>query len=129
MTFTSPEVARVGMTEAQALAEHGDAVEVVRWPMAHVDRARVMGETDGFVKLVVHRRGPLGGPTGGRLLGAHVVGPHAGEVLHEAVLVLRTKAFAGRLAQAIHAYPTVSMAMQQAAATLFEAGRAQVLLD
>jgi pyruvate/2-oxoglutarate dehydrogenase complex dihydrolipoamide dehydrogenase (E3) component len=124
VTFTAPEVARVGMTEADARAEHGDRVEAVRFPMAQVDRARILGEPDGFVKLVTLRRGRLGRATGGRLLGAHVVGPRAGEALHEAVLAMRARAFTGRLAQAIHAYPTVSIGLQQAAAQLFPDGRA-----
>ncbi len=124
VTFTEPEVARVGMTEAEAREEHGDAVDVATFPMAMVDRARILGEERGFVKLVTLRRGLLGGRTGGRLLGAHIVGPKAGELLHEAVVAMQAKSFTGRLAQAIHAYPTASMAVQQAAAQLFPDGRA-----
>lgn len=126
VTFTDPEVASVGMTEAQAREKHGGAVEVAVLPLSAIDRAKILGRTEGFIKLVVHRRGPLGGPTGGRLLGAHVVGEGAGELIHEAVLVMQSRAFAGRLAQAIHAYPTMSVGMQQAAALLFPQGRAQV---
>lgn len=124
VTFTAPEVARVGLTEAEARERHGDRVEAVRFPMGQVDRARILGEPAGFVKLVTVRRGPLGRATGGRLLGAHVVGPRAGEALHEAVLAMRARAFTGRIAQAIHAYPTVSIGLQQAAAQLFADGRA-----
>jgi pyruvate/2-oxoglutarate dehydrogenase complex dihydrolipoamide dehydrogenase (E3) component len=124
VTFTEPEVARVGMTEAEAREEHGDAVDVGTFPMAMVDRARIVGEERGFVKLVTLRKGFLGRKTGGRLLGAHIVGPKAGELLHEAVVAMQAKSFTGRLAQAIHAYPTTSLALQQAAAQLFPEGRA-----
>lgn len=125
VTFTEPEVGHVGVTEEEARAEHGDdKVDVARFPMRLVDRARILGEEDGFVKLVTLRKGPLGGPTGGRLLGAHIVGPSAGELLHEAVLAMQAKTFTGRLAQAIHAYPSVSIGIQQAAAQLFPDGRA-----
>lgn len=130
VTFTEPEVARVGMTEAEARAEHGDdAVDVATFPMRLVDRARILGEEDGFVKLVTLRKGPLGKRTGGRLLGAHVVGVKAGELLHEAVVAMQTRSFTGRLAQAIHAYPTTSIAVQQAAAQLFPEGRALTPVD
>ena len=129
ITFTDPEVARVGLTEAQARERHGDAVECATFPMSHVDRARILGEERGFVKLVTLRKGPLAKYTGGKLLGAHAVGPRAGEVLHEAVLTMQAKAFTGRLAQAIHAYPSTSVAVQQAAAQLFPEGRAVSPLD
>ncbi len=129
VTFSDPEVARVGMTEEQARERYG-AVESVSLPMSRVDRARCVGETDGFIKVVVASRGPLGGPlmhaTGGRVVGAQIVGLHAGEVLGELALAMHTKMFAGRIAQAMHAYPTVSLGLQQAVAQLFAAGRAQV---
>ena len=129
MTFTEPEVARVGMTEAEARETHGDAVDVATFPMRLVDRARILGEEEGFAKLVTLRKGFLGKRTGGRLLGAHVVGPKAGELLHEAVVAMQTRSFTGRLAQAIHAYPSTSIALQQAAAQLFPEGRALTPVD
>jgi pyruvate/2-oxoglutarate dehydrogenase complex dihydrolipoamide dehydrogenase (E3) component len=129
VTFTEPEVARVGMTEAEAREKHGDDVDVASFPMRLVDRARILGEEEGFVKLVTLRKGFLGKRTGGRLLGAHVVGPKAGELLHEAVVAMQAKSFTGRLAQAIHAYPSTSIALQQAAAQLFPEGRALTPVD
>jgi pyruvate/2-oxoglutarate dehydrogenase complex dihydrolipoamide dehydrogenase (E3) component len=63
---------------------------------------------------------------GGEIVGAHIVGPHAGELLHEVVVAMQARVFAGRLAQAIHAYPTTSMAVQQAASQLFPIGRALI---
>lgn len=128
VTFLDPEVARVGLTEPQARAEHGD-IEVARFPMSRVDRARMLGEPAGFVKLVTAGRRVVGRLGGGEVVGAHIVGPHAGELLHEVVVAMQSRSFAGRLAQAIHAYPTTSMAVQQAASQLFPIGRALVEAD
>jgi pyruvate/2-oxoglutarate dehydrogenase complex dihydrolipoamide dehydrogenase (E3) component len=128
VTFLDPEVARVGLTEPQARREHGD-VEVVRFPMSRVDRSRMLGEPAGFVKLVAAGRRVVGRLGGGEIVGAHIVGPRAGELLHEVVVAMQSRSFAGRLAQAIHAYPTTSMAVQQAASQLFPIGRALVEAD
>ena len=123
VTFLDPEVARVGLTESQAREAHG-AIEVIRFPMSRVDRARMLGEPVGFIKLIVAGRRVVGRRGGGEIVGAHIVGPHAGEMLHEVVLAMQARVFAGRLAQAIHAYPTTSMGVQQAASQLFPIGRA-----
>ncbi len=125
VTFLDPEIARVGLTEEQARRAHGE-ITVVRFPMSRVDRARMLGEPVGFIKLLVARRRVLRGLGGGEIVGAHIVGRDAGELLHEIVLAMQTRAFAGRLAQAIHAYPTTSMGVQQAASQLFPIGRALV---
>ncbi len=87
--------------------------------MDEVDRAIVAGRTTGFVKLIAGPRRGLGNVGGGRVLGATVVADRGGEVIHEAVLAMRTGMFTGRLAQTTHAYPTWSVAMQQAAAQFF----------
>jgi pyruvate/2-oxoglutarate dehydrogenase complex dihydrolipoamide dehydrogenase (E3) component len=123
VTFTDPEVGRVGLTEDEARGEHSK-VEATEIPMSRIDRARVSGRTRGFVKLVTAGRPVLGRMGGGKVVGAQVVGPSAGEILHEAVLAMQTKCFSGRLAQAIHAYPTGSMGLQMAALQLFPIGRA-----
>ena len=115
-TFTSPEVGRVGMTEAEAAA-HGGRVAFL--PMAEVDRAVAAGKTRGFVKLIAGPRRALRNAGGGRILGATVVAERGGEMVHEAALAMRTGMFAGRLAQTVHAYPTWSMAIRQAAAQFF----------
>lgn len=125
VVFTDPEVGRVGLTEEIARARH-KKVEVVEIPMSRVDRARLSGQTRGFVKLITAARPVLGRMGGGQVVGAQVVGAHAGEILHEAVLAMQTRCFAGRLAQAIHAYPTGSMGLQMAALQLFPIGRALV---
>lgn len=116
VTFTDPEVGRVGMTEAEA-ADHGGRVAYL--PLEDVDRAIIAGRTQGFVKLIAGPRRLLGNAGGGRVLGATVVAPTAGELIHEPALAMHTGMFAGRLAQATHAYPTWSTAIQQAAAQFF----------
>jgi pyruvate/2-oxoglutarate dehydrogenase complex dihydrolipoamide dehydrogenase (E3) component len=128
VTFTDPEVAHVGLTERQAREQHS-GVEVVAFPMDHVDRARIEERPLGFVKLVTARRRLLGRLGGGELIGAQIVGARAGELIQECALAIRTRCFAGRLAQTIHAYPAMSVAVQQAAAQLFPLGRALVKSD
>jgi pyruvate/2-oxoglutarate dehydrogenase complex dihydrolipoamide dehydrogenase (E3) component len=116
VTFTDPEVAQVGMTEHEA-AEHGGRVAYL--PLDRVDRAITAGRTEGFVKLIAGPRKVLGSVGGGQILGATIVAPGAGELIHEAVLAMQTRMFAGRLAQTTHAYPTWSMAIQQAATQFY----------
>jgi pyruvate/2-oxoglutarate dehydrogenase complex dihydrolipoamide dehydrogenase (E3) component len=106
-TFTDPEVARVGLTEAEARRAHRKVL-VLRAAFAHTDRARAEGLSDGFVKLIVT-------PWRGRLLGAHIVGPQAGEQIQEATLAMRRGLGVRALASTIHVYPTLAMAVQQAA--------------
>ena len=125
ITFLDPEIARVGLTEVEARRVHRD-VEVIRFPMSRVDRARILGETEGFIRLIVAGRRFVGRLGGGEIVGAHIVGPRAGEVLHEVVLAMQARVFAGRVAQAIHAYPAMGMGVQQAASQLFPIGRALV---
>lgn len=118
VTFTAPEVARVGLTEADAAGRH-PAARVAHLPLEHVDRALAVGSTAGFVKLVAAPRRVTRHLGGGRLVGATVVAPAGGEVVHEAALAMQTRMFVGRLAQTTHAYPTWSMAIQQAALQFF----------
>lgn len=122
VTFTDPEIAHVGLTEAQARERHR-GVETHVFPMSRVDRARILERPQGFVKLVTAARPLLGRTGGGVLVGAQIVGPHAGELIHECALAIRTRCFAGRLAQTIHAYPTLSLAIQQTESQAFPVGR------
>lgn len=128
VTFTDPEVAHVGLTEAQARARHRH-VEAHIFPMSQVDRARILERPDGFVKLVTAARPLLGRTGGGMLVGAEIVGPRAGELIQECALAIRTRCFAGRLAQTIHAYPTMSVAVQQAESQISPIGRLLAPLD
>src|SRR5258705_6986100 len=87
--------------------------------MGEADRAVTASRTSGFVKLVAGPRPALRNAGGGRVLGATIVADRAGEMINEVALAIRTGMFTGRLAQAIHAYPTWSLAIQQAAAQFF----------
>ena len=117
VTFTEPEVAHVGLTEAQAFAAHGESVLVSCVPDTHADRARTAGETDGFVKLLALKRG--GSASLSTLVGMTVVGPMAGEQIAEGALAMKAGMFAFRLAQVIKAYPTYALSTRVAAARLF----------
>jgi len=118
VVFTDPEVAQVGLTEAQAATSHAGA-RVAWLPVREADRAVTAGRTEGFVKIIAGRRGVLGSAGGGRVLGATIVAARALEMIHEPALAMRTGMFTGRLAQVTHAYPTWSLAIQQAAAQFF----------
>jgi pyruvate/2-oxoglutarate dehydrogenase complex dihydrolipoamide dehydrogenase (E3) component len=109
-TFTDPEVAHVGLTEAQARDRFGDDVMTCEWPMERVDRARTEGDTTGFLKLVHQKDGTL--------LGTTIVAARAGEMLHEWILALDQGLKVGDVAQAIHVYPTYATASMQAAAAI-----------
>jgi pyruvate/2-oxoglutarate dehydrogenase complex dihydrolipoamide dehydrogenase (E3) component len=123
--FTDPEVAQAGLTEEQAAARLPGA-RVAYLPMREVDRAVTAGRTEGFIKIIAGPRRLTGGLGGGRVLGATIVAARAGDMIGEIALAMRTGMFTGRLAQATRAYPTWSLAIQQAAAQFFggHAGRA-----
>jgi pyruvate/2-oxoglutarate dehydrogenase complex dihydrolipoamide dehydrogenase (E3) component len=116
VTFTEPEVARIGLSEAES-AEAGGRVAYL--PMSELDRAIAARATDGFVKLVAAPRRVIGNAGGGRLVGTTVVAARGGEMIAEAALAVRTGMFVGRLAQTVHAYPTWSTAVRLAAAQYF----------
>lgn len=122
--FIDPPIAHVGLTEAQARERHGDDIRVATLPMTAVDRAVIDGSTRGIIKVIVRSRPLIGHAGGGEIVGAHAIGLGAGELVHEFAVAMQTRAFAGRLAQTVHAYPTLAMGVQQAVAQLFGAGRA-----
>ncbi|WP_461143297.1 FAD-dependent oxidoreductase [Salinifilum aidingensis] len=113
VVFTDPEVAAVGATEDELL---GSPARVAHLPMSEVDRALTAGDTRGFTTLLAAPRRLTGHLGGGRVVGATSAAARAGEMIHEPALAMRTGMFAGRLAQAVHAYPSWSLAVQQAAA-------------
>ena len=115
VVFTDPEVASVGLTPS--CAPPGSRVAYL--PLTEVDRAITDGRTDGFIAIVAGPRRLLRYAGGGRILGATIVAPRAGEMIAEIVLAMRTGAFTGRLAQASHAYPTWSNGVQKAAGQFF----------
>jgi pyruvate/2-oxoglutarate dehydrogenase complex dihydrolipoamide dehydrogenase (E3) component len=106
VTYTDPEVARVGLTEAQATAR-GERVEVFRSDFADLDRAIVEGATAGFAKIVTRRDG--------RILGATIVGRGAGETIMEIVLAMRFDIPLQKLDGVIHPYPTMSEIVKRTA--------------
>lgn len=116
VTFTDPEVATVGMSEHEAASQGG---RVAYLPMTEMDRAITDGDTRGFIKLIAGPKRVLGNLGGGKFLGATIVGPRAGEMIHEVSLAMRTNMFAGRIAQAVHAYPTGSYGIQKCAGQFF----------
>lgn len=105
--FTDPPVARVGLTEAEARERHGDGVDVVRYDLAHLDRAITDRSPRGLVKIVVDRRG--------RILGGHLLGEDAGSVIMELTLAMREGVELGTLSEVVHPYPTMSEGLRRAA--------------
>lgn len=107
-TFTDPEIARVGMTEEEARREYGkDGVKIYRTEFADNDRAQAEGETRGFVKLVCAGRRL-------EIVGAHIVGRHAGEIIHEVVLAMKKRLPVTALGRLTHVYPTLTQVNQKA---------------
>ncbi len=119
VTFTDPEIARVGMTEAEAFEVHGEAASVVELPMSALDRAITEGRTEGFIKLIAAPGRVLGMRAGGQFVGATIAAPHAGELIHEISLAMRLRLPPAVIATATHAYPTWGIAVQQAASGFF----------
>lgn len=106
-TFTDPEVARVGLTENEARKKFGPTeVHVYRTQFADNDRAQAEGNTTGFVKVICSGRK-------NKIIGAHIVGPHAGELIHEVVLAMRLRLPITSLGSMIHVYPTLTQVNQQ----------------
>ena len=106
-TYCDPEVASVGLTEAKA-KELGYDVKTAKFPFSASGKARILGEEEGFVKVVSETRYD-------ELLGVHIVGPHATEIIHEAIVALHLESTADELGRVIHAHPTVSEAVMEAA--------------
>ena len=102
VTYTHPEIASVGMTEAEATAA-GYEVEATDHGMRGVGRAIIQGDTGGTVKIVAQKDGPI--------LGATVAGPGAGELIHELMYVVAWEALPSEAAAFIHAHPTISEAI------------------
>ena len=117
VTYTTPEVARVGLTEEQASTIPG--AMVAELPLDELDRAVTAGRTDGYIKLITAPRRPTGHLGGGRLVGATIVAERAGEMIALPTLALRTGMLPARLAVTVQAYPSWTVGVRQAAAQLF----------
>ncbi len=98
-TFTDPELARVGLTEQEARERYGNDIYVVKQDFAEVDRAQAEAATKGFAKIITKRNG--------QIIGAHLVGPAAGELIHEIVLAMSHRLKISALS-GIHIYPTLA---------------------
>jgi dihydrolipoamide dehydrogenase len=105
-TYCEPEIGSVGLTEAQA-KEKGYDVRTGSFPFKALARARMAGETDGFVKMVSDKKYD-------EILGVHIIGPRATELIAEAVLMLRMECTIEELVKTIHAHPTMSEAVGEA---------------
>lgn len=107
VTYTDPELAHVGLTEAEARARHGDSLRVWRRPFSEVDRAVTDGTTAGMVKLLTIGRG--------RIVGGQILGAGAGNMIGEITLAIKHGLSASALGNTIHPYPTYPDAIRQAA--------------
>lgn len=105
--FTIPEIGSVGLTAQEAKAQ-GIKTKVGKFPFTALGRARCMDETDGNVKIITDAETD-------KVLGVHIIGPHATDLIAEAALAIRMGATAKDIAQTIHAHPTLSESMMEAA--------------
>ncbi|PYT32519.1 MAG: dihydrolipoyl dehydrogenase [Acidobacteria bacterium] len=105
-TYTEPGIGSVGLTEAQARAQ-GYKVKIGKFPFAANSKASILGSHDGFVKIVADERY-------GEILGVHIIGPQAFELLGEAVTAIESEATVETLMHTIHAHPTLYEAMGEA---------------
>jgi pyruvate/2-oxoglutarate dehydrogenase complex dihydrolipoamide dehydrogenase (E3) component/uncharacterized membrane protein YdjX (TVP38/TMEM64 family) len=106
-TFTDPELAHAGFTEQQARELYGYKVKVYRWPHKNVDRARTDLEENGLTKIICS--------ASGKILGIHILGHCAAELMHEVQLAKSLKKPFSKIASVIHAYPSYSDAVRQPA--------------
>ena len=109
-TYTDPELAQVGLTEAQARTEYGGRLEVVRFDYAHNDRAIAERKTKGFIKVMVVK---------GRPVGASIVGYQAGELINLWALALANKMKMSQIAGMVAPYPTIGEVNKRAAGAYF----------
>lgn len=105
-TFTEPELAHAGLTTTEAEEKHGEDVEVYRLDLAHNDRARADNATEGAVMIVTAK---------GKVVGAHILGPYAGEMIHELALAIAQGLKLNEVSSVIHVYPTYGTSVGQLA--------------
>ena len=113
VTYTDPELAQTGLTEAEARAAGHTDLRILRWPLAENDRAQAERRTEGLVKLIATPKG--------RLLGAGILAPHAGEMIGTYTLVITQGIKLAALAGMIVPYPTRAEAAKRAAGSFFTA--------
>ena len=107
VTFCRPQIGSVGMTEEEARAD-GREVRTGSFPFRALGKATIVGEIDGFAKLVTDA-------STGILLGAHIIGPHAGDLLAEPTFARLVEGTAAEIAMSVHAHPTLTEVLAEAA--------------
>jgi dihydrolipoamide dehydrogenase len=105
--YTHPEIAAVGKTEAE-LKQAGIPYRKGSFPFVANGRAKALGDTDGFVKILAHAETD-------RILGVHIIGPRASDMIAEAAVAVEFSASAEDLARSVHAHPTLAEVMKEAA--------------
>lgn len=105
--FTTPEIGSLGASEEQ-LKEKGVAYKVGKFPFAALGKAMAINETEGFVKILADANTDA-------VLGVHIIGPHATDLIAEAAPVMKMECTARELGKAIHAHPTIGEAIMEAA--------------
>ena len=108
-TFTLPEYAAVGVSEAEAAAKH--PIKVARFPFKALGIGHCLGELEGLVKIIAHAQTD-------QILGAHIIGPHAADMIHEIALAMRAGLPSRAIMETIHAHPTLSEAVLEVAQAL-----------
>lgn len=99
VTYTDPELAQAGLLEAQARERHGEGIKVLTWEFSENDRAQAEGETEGLIKVITTAKG--------KILGAGIAGPRAGELIQPWVLAMEQGLKIGAMASTIAPYPTL----------------------
>jgi len=108
VVFTHPEVATVGLTEEEAREKYGDNIRVGKFPFIANGKALGMGEKEGFAKVISDAKY-------GEILGVHIIGPHATDMISEAVLAIQSEATVDDIEASIHPHPTLSEPIHEAA--------------
>jgi dihydrolipoamide dehydrogenase len=113
--FTLPEIGRVGLTEAQAREQTdsqsratGAGLKIGRFRYTALGKAQATGDTTGFCKVIAEAES-------GRILGVHIIGAHAADLIHEAALAIKLGATVSQVADMIHAHPTLAEGLMEAA--------------
>ena len=108
VTFCRPQIASVGLTEEEAQRRRARGRRSASFPFRALGKATIVGEIDGFAKLVADAES-------GMLLGAHIIGPHAGDLLAEPTFARLVEGTAAEIAMSVHAHPTLTEVLAEAA--------------
>ncbi|USG61763.1 FAD-dependent oxidoreductase [Sneathiella marina] len=111
VTYTDPELANVGLSEAEARKQYGDRIKVLEFPFADIDRARAERKTSGLIKAITTDKG--------KILGAGIAGAHAGELIHPWGVAITAKLKIGTMASYIAPYPTLGEVSKRAAGSYY----------